>query len=225
MSRRDKAIRIAVIVLAMLTMLAIGIWMMVDERRAEAAPSLWFEQGNGELAVPSSFWEPTTQIQVGRNAYFNLNEILLGHACPGYSVPACLSQEEIHEAMLEYHALRCAFFSWVHTDGSACLTHDEAMLIMKAGEDAGIDYRVTIPILLFESTFGRGSHNFYGCLGAWSVGGSFANQTEKCFARWAQWGNNPALIFAMWHNGDGYQDAYSRNCMAVFRGCDGGDGR
>lgn len=212
---RAEKVRIAVVMIATACLLVVG-FILLTREKAKADAS-WVEAGNQELLDPQGFYHPYSQLQVGRNCYENL---IHGTS---YTEPYACGYEDEFNAMVEYHAQRLALFSYVFSDGAFCFDHDTAVMVIVTALRYGIDYRVCIPILLFESSMTLGSSNYYGTCGAWSVGGSFANQTERCFARFAEWGNNPELIFAMWHNGDGYWDTYVGNCMEVYRGCDGGD--
>ena len=216
MSKREKRIRVIIISLIIAGLLAIGIMLMTWEKAG--ADASWVDQGNAELLDPQGFYQPYSQLQVGRNCYEN--------AIHGtnYTEPYACGYEDEFNAMVEFHAQRLALFSNVFSDGAFCFDHDTAVMVIVTALRYGIDYRVCIPILLFESSMTLGSHNYYGCIGAWSVSGSFAHQTDVCFARFAELaGNDPAAIFGYWHNGDGYWDTYVGNCMEVYRGCDGGD--
>lgn len=204
-------------VLLIVLLITAGIWV-INSCEAARSDSSWVERGNAELLDPEGFSAPATLLQRGRNCYEN--------AIHGthYTIPRTWGYEDIFNAMVEFHAQRWAWFVLTFGGDCALVDHDTAIMVVVTALRYGIDYRVSIPILLFESTFGMGSHNFYGCIGAWSVSGSFANQTERCFARFAQLaGNNPPAIFGYWHNGDGYWDTYVGNCMEIYRGCDGGD--
>ncbi len=176
------------------------------------ADSSWVTQGNAELLDPQGFYQPYSQVQVGRNATENLI-----HAT-SYTIPPACGYEDVTNCMIEFHAQRVAWF--ILYNGGPLISHDLAVLIVVTAMRYGIDYRICIATLLFESTFGLGSSNLYGF--AHGNSGSWAKQTEDYFSTVAGYGfgNNPAAIYGYYNC---WKPEYIRNCMEIYRGCDGGD--
>ncbi len=207
MKRRQKFLLLLVVAAILGALLGTLIAWAIPAR----ADANWVRQGNVELLDPNGFWWPATELQVGRNAYEN---IIHGTA---YTIPPFCGYEDVFNAMVKFHAQRWAWFAVVF--GNRLYDSNTAEMVIVEALRYGMDYRISIPCLLFESTFGAGSPDFYGS----GSSGSFAYQTHLYFERVAGYGfgNDPQSIFG--HYNCWKWDTYIPNCMEVYRGCDGGD--
>lgn len=182
---------------------------------AARTDSSWVEAGNAELVAPEGFYQPWSALQVGRNAAFN---IMYGTS---YEVPAACSPEDVYEAMIVFWGQRWdnavsefsrGFFGaesplvgWGYYVAAECVA-------------GGIDLSNSVAALHLESSYGMGSHNYFGII-CWSLAGEFPAQLKQFIAivqaAQAQRGNDPAQI-AGYYNCD--RPAYMRNWCEIFGG-------
>ncbi len=197
---------------AVLLALLVALMVAVVQCPAARSNANWVEQGNIELLDSNGFWWPATELQVGRNAYENLI-----HGT-NYAVPIFSGYEDVFNAMVEFHAQRYAWF--ILYNGGPLISHETAVAVIVIALRYDKDYRISIATLQFESTFGLGSSNLYGF--ACGNGGSWIKQTDDYFRTIDGYGfgNDPASIYGYYNC---WKPEYIKNCMEVYRGCDGGD--